>query len=830
MRVTFGTKYDQMNYHQNTLANKLNDANSKIASGLKIQQGYQDASVFNRDLKLDYDTTTLAQVVDVASTAQTHTLNTDKSLSAISEAMAEFKTKLLQAANNVHSNTSRKAIAQDLRAIKEHIINIANTSIGGEYLFAGSKVDKMPFDLYGNYYGNDEKLSMLIASRNKVPYNITGKELFFGRDTDKTRLITSNIRLLNQTRLNPEVMETPNNHIPSEEVYIKTTDTLRDLVGDNDDNPNNDGKEYFYLRGVGPDGLSFKSKFALDRGYSNRTNATTMQDLLDKIGKEYGNTSQNKVVDVKLSPWGEIEIRDLKLGSSIIQFHMISSDKDVNDVSELYSNGARITDYNQSPFSTQHSISNIQSIRDFYDKTKINFNTTFVTSDNQFADRDTELSHIFSKDTESIVLRLKNADSNNQEANKDNKDPTELRVNVKDTSVKDLIRQIKKFYNDKVDAEMSNGKLILYERGSNKGKNLQFELRTLDKDGHEVAGIATDYKTEYDQTYFLNQGSKLVSNIPQSLSDGSGLANESSRLEEVSGKSLKGSTFNLTLQDCNGVPVNARIDLNDQSYLVLPSKEGSEEYRIPLYDAHTTDVQSSSANRVTYRQLMDAMTIALNYSNQNSETLKMASGKPSAMGRNAFSKLLQDANNRMNISLDDQGRVLIHDTVTSNTKMRFMFSNASTNDFSEKGIEQFSKNITLNANNALTVTQPQMNLFEQLDQIIDAVDRDIYRPGAFKSFGADMRNIGVQNGIAALDDLSDHIEKIIALNGSHGKIFENIIQRNEVLKTQVETMKAENIGVDIADTYNKFSNLNNNYNAVLNSTNKINQMSLVNYL
>ena len=93
-----------------------------------------------------------------------------------------------------------------------------------------------------------------------------------------------------------------------------------------------------------------------------------------------------------------------------------------------------------------------------------------------------------------------------------------------------------------------------------------------------------------------------------------------------------------------------------------------------------------------------------------------------------------------------------------------------------------------------------------------------------------MRNKGVQNGITAFDHLSDHIEKIIALNGSHGKTFENVIRRHEILKTQIEGLKGQNIGTDIADTYNKFTNITTNLSAVMNSTSRINQMSLVNYL
>ena len=219
-----------------------------------------------------------------------------------------------------------------------------------------------------------------------------------------------------------------------------------------------------------------------------------------------------------------------------------------------------------------------------------------MTKNNQLADRHTELSDIFSNDTESIVLRNKSIKQEEGDEEEGGENTGELKIQVKGTTVKDMIREIKNFYGQDLDAEMTNGKLILYERGGNKGKNLEFELKTLDKDGKETTGIATDYKAEYDQTYFLNQGSKLVGNIPQNLADGSGLANESSRLEDVSGKSLDDSVFNLKLQDHNGVNLSAKIELGEQSYLVLPSKdEGGEPYKIPLYDAKVDDAQSSKA-------------------------------------------------------------------------------------------------------------------------------------------------------------------------------------------------------------------------------------------
>lgn len=180
MRVTFGTKYNQMNYYQGTMQSKLMDINTKIASGLKIQYGYQDSSVFNQNLKLEYEKINLDQGIDVGNDAYTSTLNTDKALAELSQTAEQFNTKLIQAANDIHSPTSREAIARDLEKLKDHMINIANTSIGGEFLFAGSNVKIRPFEPDGTYKGNDETLEALVSNNNPIPYNITGQELFLG--------------------------------------------------------------------------------------------------------------------------------------------------------------------------------------------------------------------------------------------------------------------------------------------------------------------------------------------------------------------------------------------------------------------------------------------------------------------------------------------------------------------------------------------------------------------------------------------------------------------------------------------------------------------------
>ncbi len=828
MRVTFGSKYNQMNNYQNALQNKINDANTQIASGLKIRYGYQNSDINNQNLKFQYEENTLDQGIDVAQNAYTSTLNTDKALQEFSKTMEAFKTKLIQSANDVHSETSRAAIANDLERLREHMMNVANTSIGGEFLFGGSKVDRPPIDSEGKYHGNGEDLNALISSDNLVPYNISGQDLFLGADKDKHKLITTNIKLLNQNKLHPDVMDALEHSSLPEEVFIKPNDTLRELIGDNDKDPTNDPKEFFYLQGIRPDGSSFKEKFALDKAYQNKESATKVSDLLDKIAHAYGNTSQNKVVDVSLNNWGQIEIKNLTPGSENLDFHLISSDGDFDDLDALRSSTKRVTEYVKSAFVTDRSLSQVKAVPNMYNPRVLEIPSVFVTKDNVLANKNTKLSEIFGDSVETLKINASRLDNTN--AIKIPNLPVYLDIpillDVKNSTIKDLKDAIKERFNNEVDVEIeTNGRLRIIDNSSNQSP-ISLALSALDQKGLEVAGIPTNNASEYQKTYFNKEGAKLESNVAQIAQNGT--ANGSTKLSEVANGSLENSVFNMKLNDVNGSFLEAQMILdNNGAFLSLPNG-----IKIPLYDPTSTDIQASKPNEVTYRQLMDAMSIALNYSNTDPSIYQQISDNPTSKeSKERFIELLKQAKANLSVNLNEEGKVIIQDNMHSNTKMQFMLFDKDANDFSQNALHSDKPSLKLNANNALIIDKPSVNFFDQLENIITSVRKGIYRPDALgDTYSSDMRNLGIQNGITLIDHLSDHIEKMIAKNGAHGKAFENIIRRNEVLKTQVQSIRGETTGADMAETYNKFSNLTNNYNAVLASTNKINNLSLTKYL
>ncbi len=300
MRITNQMMFSSSQYDYSKTMQNLYKIDRSISSGTKIQQGYEDAMIYDNTMRLDYDLTTLKQVKLTSQKAQTFANNSDKAMNQMTDILTDVKTKLIKASNSgANSTTSMEAIANDLKGFKNELMNIANTSINGQFLFSGSATDKKPISLDGEYNGNDKQMKAVIGSRVKLPFNVTGSELFMGMDRDYNKIVQTNVQLTNQ--LNTTQTE-----------YINESSTVKELVGDYE------GDSVFYIQGRKPNGDTFTSRFSM-------TPDSTMEDLLDKIGNEYGNDGINDVVDVSMNTSGQIVIKDNQKGNNELDFFMVAA-------------------------------------------------------------------------------------------------------------------------------------------------------------------------------------------------------------------------------------------------------------------------------------------------------------------------------------------------------------------------------------------------------------------------------------------------------------------------------------------------------------------------
>lgn len=335
MRVT--NKLNFTNSIQNTMsgASALNKLSMQLSSGMKIQDSYEDASIYIDNTRLEYELKTLEQIKEATSSAKEMTANSMKALQDMVKLLENFKVKVTQAASDSNSQTSREAIAKELEKIKEQIVQLANTSINGQYLFAGAQLNHKPFDSKGNYFGDKNNVNVVTGAGTESPYNIPGFDLFFKADGDYQKQITTNESFTdNRYDLNKN---------PDKKQYLKGDNLWQDLIGlgyvkdknldidkdfEQDDTRLDFPPTTLYVQGVKPDGQSFKSAVLV-----NPTDK--MEDVLEKIGNLYGNTATEKVVDVTINDSGQIQIRDLKEGNNKLDFHAVAYTPQFDDKTEM---------------------------------------------------------------------------------------------------------------------------------------------------------------------------------------------------------------------------------------------------------------------------------------------------------------------------------------------------------------------------------------------------------------------------------------------------------------------------------------------------------------
>jgi flagellar hook-associated protein 3 FlgL len=295
--------------------NKLFDVNKQIASGLKIQYAKDDVRTFAETMRLDNEMTVIGQIKTSAESGYKISNQTDIILNDFQNSMDRMKTLTIQASNAANGDVSLDALALEMRGLEDHLRNLANTSINGQYLFSGSAVHTRPISEDGTYNGNDGELKAFLGSNVQQQYNLPGSELFLGENASNNRIVTSNVPNFNVAAQYPEFAGDP---LLGEEKYITVDDTIRDMMGDTDATSTTPNDHYFYLRGTKSDGTSFNDKISMG-------DDEKVGELLKRIGEAYGNTPTLDVVNVSLNTYGEIVVEDKLKGSSKLDFHMVGA-------------------------------------------------------------------------------------------------------------------------------------------------------------------------------------------------------------------------------------------------------------------------------------------------------------------------------------------------------------------------------------------------------------------------------------------------------------------------------------------------------------------------
>jgi len=859
MRVTSNSIYSKFIYDQQNTMTNLNKVTNQLSTGLKIDKIYDDPTVFTNALRLDNESNSLNQVLKTSKNAQTFADNTDTTMNDMTQTLQAFKTKLLQAASAANSDTSNEALANELQGLRDHLETLANTSINGKFLFSGTAFDTKPISDNGDYNGNDKRIKAKLGSNVEVPYNIDGASLFQGVDKDYSKHITTNIKHFNALKEHPKfVVEQDGKYYidrdrkahdkdaatdddPVQE-SLSTDSQIRALTGVNDiydaDNDTySDGTSYFYINGRKPDGDSFSEKFSL-------SNSATIDDLIDRIGQAFGNTDTTKAVDVTMNQFGEFEVKDTTTGKMITDFNLIASDKDEASVDDIVKNGDYAVNFVKSDFPPQRDIATPSAQNQDFDNRVFNLNSEFRTIDTErFATKDDKVFN---------VLGQKGLNKANDPATRDDLDHIKFTGTDTDgndvdvtldidstTTMDDIIQTIKDNYGD-VDVSLENGKLVIVDKSiDNKDDisklSLTMDAQNADDDSLSMFGRA-DGITD-DKTKFNVNGRLVTSNVPQVDKNTQTYATEDTRMIDVSGSDdIDGKRIDINYTDKDGNIKRAYITLRDTedadghlSTFTTIADDGTETTydiydnegnKTPIHDVTTTtqeiDPQTCKLCNVTHT------TKGITYKQFDDVLGMLTSGNlPASNDANDYNNAVAASKDYVDVGLKD-GKLYIDDKKNANTKIKMEIHDHDTDSY-----DGTSPVFTFNSNNALTIDEPKIDIFHQLDDIIQAVRDGKMRPDGNSD---DPRNTGIEPGIELVDHLLDHVIKKHTEIGAISKSLQDTQDRTNMLIVHTETLKSDVVDTDMAQASMELQKLTLNYQAMLSTISKVNGLSLVNYM
>ncbi|WP_041076814.1 flagellar hook-associated protein FlgL [Thermotoga caldifontis] len=180
MRVTDRMTSDRVLYNIQRTIGEIAKLHDQISSGTKVRYPSDDAVLATRSSNLDSRLRELQQYERNVNYVQSVVKGYDTAIQQVSELYQRLRELLVQAANGTLTADQRNAIAREVEQIKQQLIQIANTQVGSDYIFAGLAGSEPPVSEDGKITVKPEALKgrTTVVLGYPLEYGISVKDLF----------------------------------------------------------------------------------------------------------------------------------------------------------------------------------------------------------------------------------------------------------------------------------------------------------------------------------------------------------------------------------------------------------------------------------------------------------------------------------------------------------------------------------------------------------------------------------------------------------------------------------------------------------------------------
>jgi flagellar hook-associated protein 3 FlgL len=158
----------------------------QLATGLRVNEPSDDPSAAAADVENQAQQSQTDQYLQNTSNLEGSLQSADSALSSVVSALTQAISLGTQGANGDLSASDQQTIAQQVESIQSQVVQLANTSYEGSFVFGGTASQSAPFTLDATqpsgvlYNGNAGVNTVEIAQGSSMQVNVPGSQLFQG--------------------------------------------------------------------------------------------------------------------------------------------------------------------------------------------------------------------------------------------------------------------------------------------------------------------------------------------------------------------------------------------------------------------------------------------------------------------------------------------------------------------------------------------------------------------------------------------------------------------------------------------------------------------------
>jgi len=202
-----------MRVNPNFAPNILNDvwqaqsaaqtAMEELSTGRRVNLPSDDPAAFAADIANQAQQGQVDQYLQNTTSLEGLFQTADSTLSSVVTSLNQAISLGTQGANGTQSLQNQQALAQQVQAIQAQMVQLANTSYQGNYIFAGTATTTKPYVLDASqpdgvtYNGNSGTNSVQIADGRSLQTNVPGSQIFQGTGGDVMQSLQQLVTALN---------------------------------------------------------------------------------------------------------------------------------------------------------------------------------------------------------------------------------------------------------------------------------------------------------------------------------------------------------------------------------------------------------------------------------------------------------------------------------------------------------------------------------------------------------------------------------------------------------------------------------------------------------